>query len=76
MLCALFVYVVSIVRSFCGAVSFVGGTGRMERWGLTEISNPILRARALTSSRLSSTEVSPELLFSQCQRSGPVSLKT
>lgn len=68
MLCALFVYVVSIIRSFCGVVSHSQLQTVKKR---TEISNPTLRASSFSSSKLSSTDASPELLFSQCHSRGP-----
>lgn len=39
---------------------------------LTESTNPSLQQRVLSSLRSSSTEISLEVLFSQCQRSGPI----
>lgn len=37
----------------------------------TWMMNPIRRARALTSSSVSSIELEPSALFSKCQRVGP-----
>lgn len=42
---------------------------------LTESSKPIVRASVLTSSRSSSTDGSFVLLFSKCQRRGPIRVR-